>query len=77
MSCRVLSRPILAPRRLLLALAGVGLLGLGGCAGSAMPVADGSALAQRAYARNATIRAVSDALDHRLDVMLAVETAER
>ncbi len=64
-------------RRLLLAFAGLGLLGLGGCAGSGTPVADSSALVQRAYAQNATIRAVSDALDQRLDAMLAVETAAR
>jgi hypothetical protein len=64
-------------RRILLVFAGLGLLGLGGCAGSATPVADSSALVQQAYARNATIRAVSDALDQRLDAMLSVETAAR
>ncbi len=75
-----MSFPVLSPRsarRLLAAFAGLGLLGLGGCAGSATPVAESAALVQRAYAQNATIHAVSDALDQRLDAMLSVETAER
>jgi hypothetical protein len=50
----------------------LGLLVLGGCAGSgAAPVTNTAALAQRAYASNGTIRSVSDALDQRLDLMLA------
>jgi hypothetical protein len=75
-----MSHPAVSPRsarRLLLACAGLGLLGLGGCAGSATPVAQASVLVQQAYAQNATIHAVSDALDRRLDAMLAVQTAAR
>ncbi len=54
----------------------LGLLVLGGCAGpGAAPVTNTAALAQRAYASNGTIRSVSDALDQRLDLMLAVRVA--
>ena len=58
------------------ALACLGLLALGGCAGGPPPAAmNTAALAQQAYASNGTIRSVSDALDQRLDLMLAVRTA--
>ncbi len=54
----------------------LGLLALGGCAGAgAPPITNTAALAQRAYASNGTIRSVSDALDQRLDLMLAVRVA--
>ncbi|HVC61502.1 MAG TPA: hypothetical protein VND19_14210 [Acetobacteraceae bacterium] len=54
-------------------LAYLGLLILSGCAGGSAPQAvNAAALAQRAYASNGTIRSVSDALDQRLDLMLAV-----
>ncbi len=57
-------------------LACLGLLILSGCAGGNTPQAvNAAALAQRAYASNGTIRSVSDALDQRLDLMLAVQTA--
>ncbi len=70
-----------APRRrdrpgLIGPLACLGLLILSGCAGESTPQAvNAAALAQRAYASNGTIRSVSDALDQRLDLMLAVRMA--
>ena len=53
------------------------LLVLGACAGPGTPpAADNSALmVQRAYAENAQVRGVADALDARLDRMLAEQTA--
>jgi hypothetical protein len=56
-------------------LVGLALLGLGGCAGSAPPPVNTALLAQQAYANNEGIRSVSDALDQRLDTMLATQTA--
>jgi hypothetical protein len=56
---------------------GCGLLALGGCAVQPpAPPLNTAALAEQAYASNATIRSVSDALDRRLDQMLPVRTAE-
>ncbi len=69
--------PLIPPRstrRCLLALAGAGRLARGGCAGPATSVADSAALAQQAYAQNGTLRAVSDALDQRLDALVALQT---
>ncbi len=58
------------------ALACLGLLALGGCAGGGTPQAvNSAALAQRAYAANGTIHSVSEALDQRLDRLLAVQVA--
>lgn len=53
----------------------VALLALDGCAGATSPTVNSAALAQQAYANNGTIRSVSDALDQRLSLMLAVRTA--
>lgn len=68
------------PRARLLAGLGAVLLAtlaLGGCATSASPEAmNPAALAQKAYAENATIRSVSQALDQRVDLMLATHMAE-
>lgn len=68
------------PRARLLACLGaltLATLALGGCAASTPPAAmNSAALAQRAYAENATIRSVSQALDQRVDLMLAAHMAE-
>ncbi len=57
-------------------LACLALLALAGCAETAPPAVNTAALAQQAYASNGTIRSVSNALDQRLDLMLAVRTAD-
>lgn len=57
-------------------LVGLGLLALGGCAAQGPSMLNAAALAQQAYASNATIHSVSNALDQRLDLMLSVRTAE-
>ena len=75
-----MSFPVLSPRsarRLLAAFAGLGLLGLGGCAGSATPVAESAALVQRAYVQHSSIHANSDAQDQWRDEIPSLETADR
>lgn len=77
-SVRCAAAPRLRAVRVAVALGGaLGVVVLGGCAGPAGPTAHDAALAQRAYARNETIRSVSDALDRRLDAMLPVRMADR
>jgi len=59
-------------------VAGVlGLLALGACAASAPPSpgVNSALMVQRAYAENAQLRGVADALDARLDQMVAQQTA--
>ena len=52
------------------------LLALGACAGpDAAPQANSAALVQRAYVENVQLRGVADALDARLDQMVAQQTA--
>jgi hypothetical protein len=52
------------------------LLALGACAGpDAAPQANSAVIVQRAYAENAQLRGVADALDARLDQMVAQQTA--
>lgn len=52
------------------------LLALGACAGpEAAPQANSAAIVQRAYAENRQLRGVADALDARLDQMVAQQTA--
>ena len=58
------------------ALAALGLLALGACAGPASaPVANSAQLVQQAYAENSQVRGVADALDGKLDQMLVQQTA--
>ena len=58
-------------------LGALAVLALGACAGPGTPSpADNSALVvQRAYAENAQVRGVADALDARLNRMLTQQTA--
>lgn len=52
------------------------LLALGACAGpDAAPQANSAVIVQRAYAENVQLRGVADALDARLDRMVAQQTA--
>ena len=52
------------------------LLALGACAGpDAAPQANSAVMVQRAYAENVQLRGVADALDARLDQMVAQQTA--